>query len=89
MDALQALRTLEGREAFDLIFMDPPYGQGLEKEALACLRNSSLVSGETLLILESDLDTDLSWIEDSGFHVVREKTYKTNRHLFIRKKERE
>ena len=89
MDALQALRTLEGREAFDLVFMDPPYGQGLEKEALAYLRNSSLVSGETLLILESDLETDLSWIEDSGFQVVREKTYKTNRHLFIRKKERE
>ena len=25
MDALQALRSLEGRQVFDCIFMDPPY----------------------------------------------------------------
>ncbi len=89
MDALQALKTLEGREAFDVIFMDPPYGQGLEKEAFSWLRNSSLASEKTLLILEADLKSDLSWIEDAGFYIIREKTYKTNRHLFIKRKERE
>ena len=31
MDVLQALRSLEGGERFDCIFMDPPYEQHLEQ----------------------------------------------------------
>ena len=31
MDVLQALRSLEGEEAFDCIFMDPPYNKNLER----------------------------------------------------------
>ena len=35
MDVLQGLRALEGRETFDCIFMDPPYGRELERQVLA------------------------------------------------------
>ena len=37
MDALQALRSLEGRQVFDCIFMDPPYEKGLERQVLEYL----------------------------------------------------
>ena len=37
MDVLQALRSLEGKGAFDIIFMDPPYNQELERQVLADL----------------------------------------------------
>ena len=32
MDVLQALRSLEGKGVFDIIFMDPPYNNELERQ---------------------------------------------------------
>ncbi len=43
MDVLQGLRALEGRETFDCIFMDPPYGRELERQVLAFSGRSSLL----------------------------------------------
>lgn len=37
---------------FDLIFLDPPYGQGLAKEALENINNSDLCGPNTLIIAE-------------------------------------
>ena len=31
-------------------------------------------------------DTDFSYTEDLGFEVIREKKYKTNKHVFLRRK---
>ena len=39
MDVLQALRSLEGEEAFDCIFMDPPYKAGYEPEVFNRLKS--------------------------------------------------
>ena len=83
MDALGALRVLEGDEPFDIIFLDPPYGKGLEEDVLAYLEQSSLADEDTTIILETDLKGDTGWISDYGFSVRKEKRYKTNRHLFI------
>ena len=83
MDALGALRVLEGDAPFDLIFLDPPYGKGLEKEVLSYLEDSGLADEDTTIILETDLKEDTDWISDYGFTVRKEKRYKTNRHLFI------
>ena len=83
MDALGALRVLEGEAPFDLIFLDPPYGKGMEKEVVAYLKDSSLADEYTTIILETDLKEDVSWIADYGFTIRKEKRYKTNRHLFI------
>lgn len=83
MDALGALRVLEGEPPFDLIFLDPPYGRELEKDVLTYLSDSSLADEDTTIILETDLKEDISWISGCGFTVRREKRYKTNRHLFI------
>lgn len=85
-DVLSAIAIMSGREeAFDIIFMDPPYGKGLEREALYALSRSSLVGEDSLIIVESDMDTDFDYVEDMGFFVDRIKTYKTNRHIFIKK----
>ncbi len=88
-DVLTALRKLEdtGNEAFDIIYMDPPYGKDLEKEALTCLSHSRLVDEVTMILVEASLDTDFSYLEDTIFTIVREKKYKTNKHVFISMKE--
>lgn len=84
-DVFGAMRTLEGQYRFDVIFMDPPYGQALEKEVLSYLASSSLLKDDTLILVEAALGTDFGYLENLGFKLVKEKTYKTNEHAFIRK----
>ncbi|HIZ80581.1 MAG TPA: 16S rRNA (guanine(966)-N(2))-methyltransferase RsmD [Candidatus Mediterraneibacter pullistercoris] len=82
-DAVDALCQLEGEKVFDLIFMDPPYNRGEERRALHYLSGSSLVYDDTLIIVEASRETDLSYVEELGFSIIREKIYKTNKHVFI------
>lgn len=85
MEALNALRTLEGKYTFDYIFMDPPYGQGQEQEIFTYLAQSGLCKPQTIIIAEASLDTDFSYAAALGFHVEKEKVYKTNKHMFFTK----
>ena len=86
MDVLQALRSLEGEEAFDCIFMDPPYNHDLERQVLEYLSDSSLADDHTLIITEADLHTDFSYVTDLGYELARSKEYKTNKHIFLYKR---
>ena len=88
-DALSALYQLQGKYVFDIVFMDPPYGMELEKEALSFLSSSSLIRSDTVLIAEVSNDTDLSYLRDGtlGLEIFKIKQYKTNSHVFIRRKD--
>lgn len=86
MDAGSSVAMLEGKYRFDIIFMDPPYNKGLEKEVLAAMRNSSILKEDTLIIVEASLETDFSDVDDLGYEVVKYKKYKTNAHVFLRRK---
>ncbi|MDE7199083.1 MAG: 16S rRNA (guanine(966)-N(2))-methyltransferase RsmD, partial [Lachnospiraceae bacterium] len=83
-DVLSALYGIHEKEA-DMIFMDPPYGCGHERRALAVLRELSWVTQDSLIVIETSLQSDLSWLEELGFSLEKEKRYKTNCHLFCRK----
>ncbi len=83
-DVLSALRILEGEgRAFDIIFMDPPYGKLLEKSVLEMLADSCLVDENTIIVVEADLDTSFDYVEQLPFHIYKEKIYKTNKHVFL------
>ena len=84
MDVLQALRSLEGEEAFDCIFMDPPYNKDLERQVLEYLKDSSLANTDTLIVTEADLHTDFSYVEELGYELSRSKEYKTNKDVYKR-----
>ncbi len=84
-DVIYALFHLEGEKVFDIIFMDPPYDRGLEHKVLDYLSGSELVYDDTTIIVEASRDTDFSYAEQLGFTVIREKFYKTNKHVFIEK----
>lgn len=86
MDVLQALRSLEGRGVFQCIFMDPPYGQGFEREVLKYLSGSTAADESTLIIVEAELSTDFSYTEEYGYELLRVKEYKTNKHIFLKKR---
>lgn len=85
-DCMYALRSLEKeKEKFQIIFLDPPYHQELEKRVLEYLSQSSLIDKETIIIIEASLKTDFSYVEKLGMEIVKQKQYKTNQHIFIRK----
>jgi 16S rRNA G966 N2-methylase RsmD len=86
MDVLQAMRSLEGKGAFDCIFMDPPYNQELERQVLEYLQNSTVADENTLLIVEADLYTEFPYLEEYGYELLRSKEYKTNKHVFLKKR---
>ena len=84
-DVMDALYRLEGDKIFDFIFMDAPYDRGLERKVLEYLSDSRLVYEDTVIIVEASRDTDFSYVDDLGLTVIREKMYKTNKHVFIEK----
>ena len=80
------IASLEGKYTFDLIFMDPPYRHGLEEEVLRFLSHSSILKPDTRIVVEASLDTDFDYLDELGFEIDKFKKYKTNMHVFIRKK---
>ncbi len=70
----------------DIIYMDPPYNCDLEKQVLRMLPDMHYVSEDTLIIIEASMDTDFSYLDSMGYVLEKEKRYKTNKHMFIRKK---
>lgn len=85
-DACAAISCIFEKEV-DIIFMDPPYGQGLERNMLTLLAGAKYVTPDTLIIVESQLDEDFTYAEIMGYDIVRIKKYKTNQHVFLRKGE--
>lgn len=70
----------------DIIFMDPPYRSGYERKLLEALNGMKYVTDRTLLIFEASLDTEFVFAEEYGFQIIREKKYKTNKHVFLQRK---
>lgn len=70
---------------YDIVFLDPPYNKELEKDILKHLVNSNNINKDSLIILEADINLDISYINSYGLDIIQDKKYKTNRHLFLRK----
>lgn len=85
-DSNTALYQMSGKEKFDFVFMDPPYHTDLEKEALTALIRYDLLADDAIVIVESALDTDISFAEELGYICMKEKCYKTNKHTFLQKR---
>ena len=87
-DAVSAIRMLEAKHgAFDVIFMDPPYDNELEKEVLYALAGSPLVNEDTLIVIESSKETKFDYLSEAGFYIHKVKEYKTNKHTFLFREE--
>ena len=84
-DAVTAVRTLEGKYKFDIVFMDPPYNKDLEKEVLTALADSDILKEDALIVVEASNEKDFGYLPQLGYEVVKEKNYKTNRHVFLKR----
>ena len=86
MDAGRALSRLAAAgKVFDIIFVDPPYESDYEA-IMTAICQSGVLKDDGFIIAEMDADRELS-LEGTDFKVYREKDYKTNKHVFICKRE--
>lgn len=58
-DVLQALPRLHRDGAFDLIFLDPPYGRGLVSQVVAAIDELGLLADGGLVCAEADRKDDV------------------------------
>lgn len=84
MDAISAIHRMEGKYLFDIVFLDPPYQKGLEKEVLEELADSSIINEDTIIVVEVSLDTLFPYLEKLRYRIIKEKRYKTNMHVFLK-----
>ena len=88
-DVVSRIHSLSDEGPFDYIFMDPPYNLDLEKRVLYAIDQAyksgdqRLLSQDGVIIVEASIDTDLSFINELSFQMIKEKRYKTNKHVFI------
>lgn len=85
-DVFGALSMIHEKE-IDIIFMDPPYREGYEEKLFASLACQPYVTENTLLILEAEAYMKTDYLDGLGFEVIREKIYRTNKHIFVKKKQ--
>lgn len=82
-DVMTAISQLKMAEPFEVVFMDPPYGKGFEKQVLQSIDFYNILTEKALIIVEADLDTEMNEVDIPGFHILKEKIYKTNKHIFL------
>ena len=83
-DVVLALRNIREKEA-DIVYLDPPYEKDQYLRTLHQLKEMPWVTDNTLILVECALDENLDGAGELGFEILREKNYKTNRHLFLKK----
>ena len=66
--------------------MDPPYRKEWEPKVLELLSQASVIKEDTLVIMETALDTPVDYVDESVYEIERIKEYKTNKHVFLRVK---
>ena len=83
-DVFSALRSFSVKKMkFDIIFLDPPYDQELEKRVILDLNELDILDEDGIIIVESSKETDFSYINETDFRIYKEKIYKNNKHTFI------
>jgi 16S rRNA (guanine966-N2)-methyltransferase len=60
-------------QPFDLVFCDPPYGQGLGERALASAAEGGWVRPGAIAVLEERADLDVAW--PAGFEEIDRRHY--------------
>ena len=84
-DFLAAINRMKARgRSFDLVFVDPPYGKGLECEAIEAMMSSGILEDGCLIIVEEAIDHDPGELFGLGLETVKVKKYKTNQHYFLK-----
>mgnify|MGYP000983630829 FL=1 len=73
-DFKRCLRDMEAKnQSFDMIFVDPPYYEGLFEEVLDTIRSYKILKKDGIVIVEHDAKKPIGQVE--GLEVYKEKKY--------------
>ena len=73
-DSKRCLRDMEAKnQSFDMIFVDPPYYEGLFEEVLDTIRSCKILKKDGIVIVEHDAKRPIGQVE--GLEVYKEKKY--------------
>lgn len=71
-DALRFLYLLEKpTTVFDIVFLDPPYRQGLIEKSLTYLSNENLIDQSSLIYVEHEAEENFNW-DNFGLKMLKE-----------------
>ena len=71
-DALSFLNQVDKPDkAFDIVFLDPPYRQGLIEESLSYLNDENLIDENSLVYLEHEAEETFNW-DDFGLLILKQ-----------------
>lgn len=88
-DAVSAIKRLASQNrSFDIIFMDPPYDHELEKAALQAVSECNILKENGIVIIEALENTDFAYVEDMDFDLYRTKSYGSNKHVFLERRQK-
>ena len=69
-------------EPFTLVFLDPPYGQGLAEKALASAREGGWLTPDALIVVEEAKTS--AFAAPEGFGEVERRTYDDTEFVFLK-----
>ena len=71
-DALSFLSKIQKPEKpFDIVFLDPPYRQGLIAKSLHYLEDENLIDDNSLIYLEHEIEEEFDW-QEFGLNVLKQ-----------------
>lgn len=83
----KALQMLEGKEKFDLIFIDPPYADNIAVDAIKDIVEKDLLSKDGIIILETDEEKrELNNLNDIDINVYDLRKYGRVKLIFLNRK---
>ncbi|AIK96957.1 16S rRNA (guanine(966)-N(2))-methyltransferase RsmD [Candidatus Odyssella acanthamoebae] len=77
------MKIKRASQPMDLIFLDPPYGKGLEFTAIPYLQTQGWINKNTIIIYETDVRTDLTPLL-SMIVIIDERVYGAIKICFLR-----
>ncbi len=86
LEVQAGIRILERRgETFEVIFLDPPYGQGLARKALQALSRGTILAPGAVIVAEHSPDEELDRI--ASLERIDQRKYGSTRVSFFRQEE--
>ena len=59
--------------------------QELRRPTTSRNKKNNILKDDTLIVVEASNDTDFDYLTELGYEIVKEKIYKTNKHVFIKR----
>ena len=85
-DVVGFIQNTDSKIVYHIVFLDPPYEKGLYKNTLMALSNSQLIDDKSIIIAESNIKEDFDFALDIGFEITKIKEYKSNKHIFLKRR---